>query len=98
SLADLVSAKDGSIDKALRSKLDASVSALKVIVDSAEAGTAYDQMLDADNAAGNAKLQAAIDALKDQTGAIEKAVTALGLGAIAFEGSDSLDNPTAVMQ
>ena len=98
SLADLVSAKDGSIDKALRSKLDASVSALKVIVDSAEAGTAYDQMLDADNATGNAKLQAAIDALKDQTGAIEKAVAALGLGAIAFEGSDSLDNPTAVMQ
>ena len=37
-------------------------------------------------------------ALVDQTRSIERAVAALGLGAIAVEGSDSLDNPDAVFQ
>ena len=39
-------------------------------------------------------MQAAIDALIDQTKSIERAVDALKLDAIAFEGSDSLDRPT----
>ena len=50
------------------------------------------------NAAGNAKVQAAVDALVDQTKAIESAVTTLKLSSIAFEGSDSLDNPKAVFE
>jgi len=33
-----------------------------------------------------------------QTKSIERAVTALGLDQIGFEGSDSLDNPDAVFQ
>ena len=41
---------------------------------------------------------AAVDALIAQTRSIERAVSALDLAAIAFEGSDSLDNPEAVFQ
>jgi putative iron-regulated protein len=40
----------------------------------------------------------AIEALVAQTRSIERAVSALSLDAIAFEGSDSLDNPDAVFQ
>ena len=39
---------------------------------------------------------ASIDALLDQTKSIERAVAALDLKAIEFEGSDSLDNPDKV--
>ena len=39
-----------------------------------------------------------VDALIAQTRSIERVVAALKLSAIAFEGSDSLDNPDAVFQ
>lgn len=59
---------------------------------------AYDQMIGEGNAAGNAVVQAAIDALIDQTRSIERAVAVLDLGAVAFEESDSLDKPGAVFK
>jgi putative iron-regulated protein len=43
-------------------------------------------------------VQAAIDALLEQTKTIENVVGALDLGTLAFEGSDSLDEPDAVFQ
>ena len=39
-----------------------------------------------------------VNGLVDQTRSIERVVSALGLSQIAFEGSDSLDNPDAVFQ
>ena len=48
--------------------------------------------------AGEALIMGAVDALVAQTRSIERAVTALGLDAVGFEGSDSLDNPDAVFQ
>ena len=45
------------------------------------------------NSSGNEKIKAAVDALVTQTSAIEKAVIAMELESIAFEGSDSLDAP-----
>ena len=54
---------------------------------------AYDQMIGEDNEEGNAVVQAGIDALLEQTKAIERAVATLDLKAIEFEGSKSLDDP-----
>ncbi len=96
SLSDLVAAKDAAVDKNLREHLDATLGEMQVLVDTAQAGEAYDQMIGEGNASGNAKVQAAIDALVAQTRAIEKAVDAMGLEAIAFEGSDSLDAPQTI--
>jgi len=62
----------------------------------AEAGFSYDQMLERGNEAGEALVMGGVDSLVDQTKSIEAAVTALGLDNLAFEGSDSLDNPDAV--
>lgn len=64
----------------------------------AEGGEAYDQQIGEGNAEGNAAVQAAIDSLVDQTRSIERAVSALKLDSIAFEGSDSLDAPDKVFQ
>ena len=96
SLSDLVSARDAAADKVLRDHLDATLAAMQVLVDTAQGGESYDQMIGEGNASGNAKVKAAVDALVMQTRAIEKAVIAMGLESIAFEGSDSLDAPGKV--
>ena len=62
----------------------------------AEAGEAYDQLIGEGNEKGNAIVQAAIDALVAQTKEFERAIAALDLKAIEFEGSDSLDSPDKV--
>ncbi|MBX2853600.1 MAG: peptidase [Rhodobacteraceae bacterium] len=98
SLSELIAAKDAALDAQLKRDLDASMAALGAIKSTAEAGMAYDQMLDPENEAGGALIQAAVDALVAQTRSIEKAVAALEIEEIAFEGSDSLDDPEAVFQ
>jgi putative iron-regulated protein len=98
SLSDLVAAADPAVDTQLKAELDASVTALGAIKEAAEAGMAYDQMLAAGDAKGEELIMGAVNALVTQTASIDRAVTALGLSKITFEGSDSLDNPNAVFQ
>lgn len=97
-IADLVAAANPDVDRELHARLDDTVAKMQVLVDTARAGEAYDQMIGAGNASGNAKVRAAIDALVAQTRGIEQAVSALGLEQVAFEGSDSLDAPQKVVQ
>jgi putative iron-regulated protein len=96
SLSALVAAADPALDAEIRAKLDASVGALRAVADAAEAGLPYDAMLEAGNAEGERLIMGAVEALIDQTRSFERAVGALGLEQVAFEGSDSLDNPEAV--
>jgi putative iron-regulated protein len=98
SLSDLVAAADPALDAEMRARLDATMAALGAIRAAAEAGFAYDMMLEPGNAEGEALIMAGVGALIEQTRSIERMVAALGLDAIAFEGSDSLDNPAAVFQ
>ena len=55
-------------------------------------------MLAPGSVAGEALIMGGVDALVAQTRVIERAVAALSIDAIAFEGSDSLDNPDAVFE
>ncbi|MGM0740005.1 MAG: imelysin family protein [Pseudomonadota bacterium] len=98
SLSSLVAQSDDSVDAVLRADLDATMIELGQIKAAAEAGFSYDQMLARGNAEGEALIMDAVDALVKQTRSIERAVTALGVAQIGFEGSDSLDNPDAVFQ
>jgi putative iron-regulated protein len=98
SLADLVAEADPALDAEMRARLDASVLALLKIKTVAEAGHAYDQMLARGNANGERLIMEAVEALIDQTRSIERVVDALALGGVTIEGSDSLDNPSAVFQ
>lgn len=97
SISDLVKAADPAVDTQLRAELDASVAALGRLKETAEAGMAYDQMLGMGNEEGAALINASVEALVTQTRSIQRAVAALG-AQIEVEGSDSLDNPTAVFQ
>jgi putative iron-regulated protein len=98
SVAELVAAKDQALADEMKVKLDATLAAFEAMKARAEGGEAYDQMIGEGNEGGNAVVQAAIDALVDQTKSIERVVKALELDSIAFEGSDSLDNPTSVFE
>ena len=98
SLSELVAAKDPALDTEVKTKLDATMSALTALRDAAEGGFAYDQMLEAGNEKGETLIMGVVDGLVDQTRSIERVVSALDLDQIEFEGSDSLDNPASVFQ
>lgn len=98
SVSSLVAAADPKVDADLREALNTTVARLGEMKIVGESGMAYDQMLGADNPVGGAVIQRGVDALVAQTHVIERAVSALKIDQIAFEGSDSLDNPDAVFQ
>ena len=70
----------------------------KKLYDDAEAGTKYDMLLKPGNKEGEKTLTGLVNALSAQTRGIEEVVAALKVEKIAIEGSDSLDNPEAVMK
>ncbi|WP_224825088.1 imelysin family protein [Cognatishimia sp. MH4019] len=98
SLSGMVAAADPALDAEMRSKLSDTMMALGRIKTAAEAGFAYDQMLEQGNAGGEALIMGGVNGLIDQTRSIERVVATLGADAIEFEGSDSLDNPDAVFE
>lgn len=79
SIAQLVQAADASADQLLQSKLAATQNSLQVMVDAAENGMAFDQMIDPENTQGQQIVRDAIAALVAQTTAIEQAALALGI-------------------
>ncbi|MBA2126624.1 peptidase [Hyphomicrobium methylovorum] len=96
SIAELARAKAPEAAKRVDEAMANTLAKLKAIKDKADSGEmAYDQMLAAGNEAGNKMILDGVDALVAQARAIEGVVAALHLK-IKMEGSDSLDNPTAV--
>ncbi len=98
SLSDLVAEADAGLDAELKGKLSTTMMGLGRIKTAAESGFSYDQMLERGNAAGEALVMGGVNGLVNQTKSIEAAVAALGLDQLAFEGSDSLDNPDSVFE
>jgi len=98
SLSDLVASADTTLDMEMKAKLSTTMMSLGRIKSAAEAGFAYDQMLEQGNAGGEALIMGGVNGLIDQTKTIERIVAKLELDQIDFEGSDSLDNPTAVFE
>ena len=99
SLASLVSAAAADLDAEMRASLDATAAAMQRMKDTADSGAmAYDQMLGESNPEGNALVSDVVEALKAQTRVIERVAVALGVDSLELEGSDSLDNPSAVFQ
>ena len=92
----MVKAKSPELDAELRAKLDATMDAMNAMYLRALTTESYDQMIGEGNDAGNAVVERVIAALLDQTKSIERAVAALDLKAIEFQGSDSLDSPGQV--
>ncbi|WP_119419257.1 imelysin family protein [Desertibaculum subflavum] len=97
-LGALIAATDAALGADLQAKLDKTEAAMRTVKTRAETKEAYDQMIGPENPEGNVVVQAAIDTLTEQTRSLERAVAALKLKAIKFEGSDSLDDPAKVFK
>jgi len=80
------------VDDAMQTTM-AKMDVMKTTGDSGE--MAYDQMIAAGNDKGNAIVDDVVQSLVSQARAVEGVVSALNLS-IELEGSDSLDNPSAV--
>lgn len=97
SLADLTQATNPALDKKMRDRLNATMAAAQAMVDAADNGETFDVLIAAGNTEGNAKVQAFVDALTAQTQVLEEVMAELGISDVELEGSDSLDNPKAVL-
>jgi putative iron-regulated protein len=96
SLKDLVAAKDKTDAKRIDAAMKKAVDTVTVIKQTADGGKeAYDQMIGPNNPEGNKIVDNFVNALVDQAHAWEAAVAKLNIK-ITVEGSDSLDNPSAV--
>ena len=96
SLAHLVAAQSPQLDQRMQAALRFTMGQMQVMVDRAETVERYDQMIGSNNPQGNQIVQNVVDSLTAQTAVIEELIPALALNQMAFEGSDSLDNPSAV--
>jgi putative iron-regulated protein len=96
SLSDLVAMTSPQLDARMKSALTYTMDKMQAMVDRAESTESYDQMIGSGNQVGNKVVQNVVDALTSQTFVIEELLPALALGQLAFEGSDSLDNPSAI--
>ncbi|EJN36366.1 putative iron-regulated protein [Pseudomonas sp. GM84] len=88
SLSSLVAKADPAADATLKADLEATEAKLQVIVDHALKGEHYDQLIGADNAAGNQIVRDAIASLVKQTGAIEQAAGKLGIANLNPDTAD----------
>ena len=88
SLSELVAAADANADQALRKALDATQARLQALVDSAEEGQHFDQLIAAENLEGQKLVRDAIAALVAQTADIERAAKAIGLTDLNPDSAD----------
>ncbi|SEI12257.1 imelysin family protein [Pseudomonas asplenii] len=88
SLSSLVAKVDPATDTALKSDLETTEAKIQVMVDHANKGEHYDQLIAAGNDAGNKIVRDAIAALVKQTGSIEQAAGKLGISELNPDSAD----------
>ncbi|TBU96444.1 imelysin family protein [Phytopseudomonas dryadis] len=88
SLSALVAKADAAADSTLKADLDATQARLQALVDSANQGQHFDQLIAADNAEGQQLVRDTIAALVKQTGAIEQAAAKLGINDLNPDTAD----------
>ncbi len=83
SVVELLEKHDPALAVELTAALNSTTQIIGLIVDSAQSGVAFDQLISFGNSEGTAMIQNAIDALVVQTRAIEASAIALGLTSLA---------------
>lgn len=88
SLSSMVAKLDAAADSTLQADLGTTEAKLQALVDSANKGQHFDQLIAADNSTGQQIVRDAIAALVTQTGAIEQAAGKLGIGELNPDTAD----------
>ncbi|MBN0985902.1 imelysin family protein [Amphritea pacifica] len=97
-LSAYVAAQAAAADANMQAKLQATEEAAQAMVDRAAQGETFDVLIGVGNTAGNQLVQNFVDALTEETRAIEEIIGQLKLDQVQLEGSDSLDNPAQVLE
>lgn len=74
----------------MNARVESTEAAAQALVDLGEQGKTYDVLIANGNAEGEEAINRVVTALMDETRAIEKIISALGLQNVSIEGSDSL--------
>ena len=98
SLSNLVAKQNPQLDTEMKQKLNETEAAAQAMVDAAKKGQTFDVLIAMNNTKGNQLVQTFVDSLVNETRSTEDVIHELNLEGIALEGSDSLDNPSAVFQ
>ncbi len=88
SVADLVAARDPQLAERTAASFDKTQQAMQVLVDTANAGTAFDQLIAEDNKQGRQLIQDIIDALVAETEAIETVASVIGIENLHPDNAD----------
>ncbi|ANO52567.1 imelysin family protein [Woeseia oceani] len=88
SLAALAAEADPAIDRQARQAMESTEQALQAMVDKAEAGMKFDQMIAPANAEGRRIINAAIDALVVETDALTRVARAIGIDNLTPDNAD----------
>ncbi len=88
SLADLAAAENPEQASAISSKFVRTQATLQAMVNAAEQGQAFDQLIAADNKEGNAIVEQAISALVEETAAIEQLAALAGINNLSPDTAD----------
>jgi putative iron-regulated protein len=97
-LSAYVAAQAAAADENMQAKLQATEAAAQAMVDRAAQGETFDVLIGVGNTTGNQLVQNFVDALTEETRAIEEIIGQLKLDQVQLEGSDSLDNPAQVLE
>ncbi|WP_460751541.1 imelysin family protein [Marinomonas epiphytica] len=98
SLSDLMQQQNPELDVKMQAQLEQTELAAQAMVDAAEQGQTFDVLIAMNNTVGNQLVQTFVDSLVDETRVTEDIIRQLDLQDITLEGSDSLDNPSAVFE
>jgi len=88
SLSSLVAKADPATDEALKNDLQSTEAKIQIMVDHANKGEHYDQLIASGNEPGNKIVRDAISALVKQTGSIEQAAAKLGISDLNPDNAD----------
>jgi putative iron-regulated protein len=94
SLEDMMLVIEPALHAEMSARLEATELAMRALVDQAEAGNTYDVLIANGNTEGETLLNAAVAALMEQTGTLEKVIGVLQLQNVSIEGSTSLPEVT----
>lgn len=92
SLKDMLAAQDAEAALKVDALFGNTEKALQALVDSADNGMAFDQMIAADNAEGNGLVKSAISALVAETSGIEQLARAVGIDNLSPDTADHTFN------
>jgi putative iron-regulated protein len=97
SLSDLILQQAPGLSAEMMARLESTELAMTELLTQAEKGNTFDVLIGRDSAEGEEIITRIVNALMEETRTIEKVINELSLVNVSIEGSQSLDNPSAVL-